>query len=152
MKQKFISYYSDVAKRTAELSHARRLKVGAVIVKNDSILSYGYNGMPSAFDNNCEDYEFRQEKDINGNLVTVNTNNLITKPEVIHAEVNAIAKVAKRGDGCDSAVMFITHSPCVECAKIICQTGIKTVYYCESYRSDAGLNLLHKARIDIFKV
>lgn len=151
MKEKFISLYIDVAQRIAQLSHARRLKVGAVIVKDHRILSYGYNGTPAGFDNNCETYEYRQEKDIDGNLVTVNTNNLVTKPEVIHAEMNAIAKVAKHGDSCDDASIFITHAPCVECAKMICQTGIKRVYYSEVYRSDAGLILLKTSNIETVK-
>ena len=116
--------YCDVAERVSQLSHAQRLKVGAVIVKDDRILSYGYNGMPSGFDNICE------------------TQNNVTRPEVVHAEMNAIAKVAKHSESCDDASIFITHSPCVECAKLILQSGISSVYYSHDYRSTDGIDLL----------
>ena len=136
MKQKFVDFYFKVANEASDLSHARRLKVGAVIVKDDSILSYGYNGTPGGFDNNCE------------NIIE---DQLVTKPEVIHAEINAIAKAAKKGYSCHEATMFITHAPCVECAKLICQSGISRIYYNETYRSTAGLDLLHKKGIEIIK-
>lgn len=137
MKEKFIDFYMDVADRVSNLSHARRLKVGAVIVQDHRILSYGYNGTPAGFDNNCE----HESED----------GNLVTKPEVIHAEMNAIAKVAKHGDSCHEASMFITHAPCVECAKLICQSGISDVYYAIQYRSTAGLDLLHNANIKTYQ-
>lgn len=130
MKEKFILFYFDVAKRVAELSHAKRLKVGAVIVKDHRILSYGYNGTPAGFDNCCEVEN-------------------VTKPEVIHAEMNAIAKISYHGDSCKDATMFLTHSPCVECAKIILQSGISNVYYLEDYRSTAGVDLLKSSNSDI---
>ena len=147
MKQKFISFYSDVAQRTAQLSHARRLKVGAVIVKDRRILSYGYNGTPAGEDNNCEDYVFREEKDIDGNVVTVNTNELVTKPNVIHAEDNAIRKLEDDGVSCKDAVIFITHAPCKNCAEKISDSGIIKVYYSQIYRSSAGLEHLKKSGI-----
>lgn len=133
MKKKFLDFYFKVATDAADLSYARRLKVGAVIVKNDSILSYGYNGTPGGFDNNCE------------NIIE---DQLITKPEVIHAEMNAVAKAAKSGYSCDGASMFVTHSPCVECAKLISQSGFVRVYYKEAYRSANGLQLLNKKGIE----
>lgn len=136
MKDKFVKFYFKVANEASDLSHARRLKVGAVIVKDDSILSYGYNGTPGGFDNNCE------------NIIE---DQLVTKPEVIHAEINAIAKAAKKGYSCHEATMFITHAPCVECAKLICQSGISRIYYNETYRSTTGLDLLHKKGIEIIK-
>lgn len=149
MKKKFVDFYIDVASRTSELSHARRLKVGAIVVKNDSILSYGYNGTPSSFDNNCEEVHFVQEMDIDGNIVTVNSNRLITKPEVIHAEVNAIGKAASEGYSCKDATMFLTHAPCIECAKVIWRSGINRVYYKDEYRSTSGIELLRKTGVEI---
>ena len=131
MKEKFISLYFDVAERVSHLSHAQRLKVGAVVVKDDRILSYGYNGTPAGFDNCCE---------IEGT----------TRPEVVHAEMNAIAKIAKYGDSCEGATMFITHAPCIECAKMILQSGIVKVYYKTDYRSMVGVNLLNNV-IEVIK-
>ena len=105
------------AKIFAELSHARRLHVGAIVVKDDRIISIGYNGMPAGWDNNCED-------EIN--------NELKTKPEVLHAESNAIAKLAKSSESGLGADIFITHAPCMECAKLIYQSGIKRVVSVEN--------------------
>jgi dCMP deaminase len=136
MKQKFEALYKDIAVRVSELSHAQRLKVGAVIVKEHRILSYGYNGMPSGLDNNCE-YE-KESK-------------LVTKPEVIHAEVNAITKVAASHDSTEGATMFITHAPCVDCAKIIVSSGIKKVYFLTEYRDETGLNLLKNCGIEVIQ-
>ena len=151
MKEKFILFYFDVAKRVAELSHAKRLKVGAVIVKDHRILSYGYNGTPAGFDNCCEFEvtEFQTEYGIGSKLVK--TGELKTKPEVIHAEMNAIAKIAYHGDSCKDATMFLTHAPCIECAKIILQSGICNVYYLEDYRSTAGVDLLKSRAITVTK-
>ena len=136
MKQKFETLYKDIAVRVSELSHAQRLKVGAVIVKEHRILSYGYNGMPSGLDNNCE-YE-KESK-------------LVTKPEVIHAEVNAITKVAASHDSTEGATMFITHAPCVDCAKISVSSGINKVYFLTEYRDETGLNLLKKCGIEVIQ-
>lgn len=137
MKQKFISFYIDVAKRVAELSYAERLKVGAVIVKDHRILSYGFNGTPAGFDNCCE-YE------VNGSLVT--------KPEVIHAETNAILKLTRHGDSCLGGSIFITHAPCMECAKLILQSGIQQVYFNKHYRDDSGVALLQKGNITVTNI
>ena len=133
----------DVAERFAELSSARRLHVGAIVVKDDRIISIGYNGMPSGWDNNCED-EIRYP-DAEG--VT-----LKTRPEVLHAESNAIAKLAKSTESGDGASMFITCSPCIECAKMIFQSGIKEVFYGEDYRDDAGINFLNKCGITVKQI
>ena len=137
MKDKFISFYFDVAERTAQLSYAQRLKVGAVIVKDHRILSYGYNGTPAGFDNCCE-------IEINGDLVT--------KPEVIHAEQNAILKLARHGDSSAGAILFITHAPCVDCAKLILQSGIKRVYYKKQYRSVHGIELLNSGGVEVIQL
>ena len=119
MKDKFISAYMDVAERFAQLSYAQRAKVGAIIVKDDRIISIGYNGMPSGWDNVCET-EGR------------------TNPEVLHAETNAIAKLAQSGESGKDATLFCTHLPCMDCAKLIYQSGITHVYYREEYKAAKG--------------
>ena len=144
MKEKFISFYFDVAEKAAELSYAKRLKVGAVIVKDHRILSYGYNGTPAGFDNSCE-YEDYTERTIEDFPV------LKTKPEVIHAEQNALLKLARHGDSCLGGVLFITHAPCIECSKLILQSGINRVYYRADYRSNDGLELLKKGNIEVIR-
>ena len=123
----------DVAKRFAQLSHAKRLNVGAIVVKDDRIISIGYNGMPSGWENECE----IENK---------------TKPQVLHAESNAIAKLARSNDSGLGADLFITHSPCIECAKLIYQSGIKRVYFGEHYRSTDGLDFLKASNIDVVQV
>jgi len=139
MKSKFVEMYMDWAKRCAKLTHARRLQVGAVIVKDDSVISYGYNGMPAGWDNDCEDVV--QHSD--------DTTSLKTKPEVLHAETNAIAKLARSGYSGLDADIFITHAPCLDCAKLIAQSGISSVYYNENYRDDAGVQFLIKCKIGV---
>ena len=148
MKQKFILFYFDVAERTAELSYAERLKVGAVIVKDHRILSYGYNGTPAGFDNECE-LHIPEKVDLDSR--TIIEAHTITKPEVIHAEQNALMKLARHGDSSNGAVMFITHAPCTQCAKLILQSGINTVYYKNDYRSTDGINLLKSGGIEVLK-
>jgi dCMP deaminase len=133
----------DIARRTAELSHARRLQVGAVIVKDDKIISIGYNGMPAGWNNDCEDQVYEQD----GFHIT-----LTTKPEVLHAETNAIAKLARSNESGLDSDMFITHAPCLDCAKLIYQSGIKRVFYSEAYRDDAGMQFLKKSGIDVTNV
>jgi dCMP deaminase len=133
LKQKFIDAYMDTAKRFAELSHAKRLQVGAIVVKDDRIISIGYNGMPTGWDNCCEE---------NGK----------TKPEVLHAEANALTKLAKSTESGDGASLFCTHSPCIDCAKLIAQSGIAHVYYDENYRSEEGLKFLVRSGVLIHNV
>lgn len=130
----------DWAKRVSQLSYARRLQVGAVIVKDDCVISYGYNGMPAGWDNNCED----ELKWPNGEIRF-----LQTKPEVLHAESNAVSKLAKSNNSGLGSSMFITHSPCLECAKLIYQSGINTVYYDETYRSTDGIEFLKKSGVNV---
>jgi dCMP deaminase len=132
----------DWALRSAQLSHARRLQVGAVIVKDDSVISYGYNGMPAGWDNNCED-EIIDDKW----MVT-----LKTKPEVLHAESNAVAKLARSANSGSGADIFITHAPCLDCAKLIYQSGISNVYYRNSYRDDSGVEFLKKSGIEVKQI
>jgi dCMP deaminase len=135
MKQKFIQLYSDIAARVAELSSARRLRVGAIIVRDDRIISLGYNGMPAGWDNNCE----TESED----------GTLTTRPEVLHAEMNALMKLARSHESGNGADLFITHSPCMECAKGIYQAGIHRVYYGTQYRSDQGLQFLKQCDIQV---
>ena len=143
MKQKFVDAYMEVAKIFANLSTAKRLQVGAIVVKDDRIISIGYNGMPSGWDNCCEDETYDED----GFHIT-----LKTKPEVLHAESNAIAKLARSSESGDGATIFITHAPCIDCAKLIYQSGIATVYYKNDYRSTQGVEFLKKSNIWVVKV
>jgi dCMP deaminase len=138
MKQKFIDAYMDVAERFAQLSSAVRLQVGAIVVKDDRIISIGYNGMPSGWDNCCE---IHSGEGPNWKLTT--------KDEVLHAESNAIAKLAKSSESGKGATMFVTHQPCIDCAKLIYQSGIATVYYKNEYRSTQGVEFLKKSQIEV---
>ena len=148
MKPKFINAYMEVAKIFANLSTAKRLQVGAIVVKDDRIISIGYNGMPSGWDNCCEEPALdvvgvaKDGKDIVEPY-------LKTKPEVLHAESNAISKLAKSQESGEGAVMFITHAPCIECAKLIYQSGITTVYYETEYRSTQGVEFLTKSNVEV---
>ena len=143
MKEKFVSAYMDVAERFAELSSARRLHVGAIVVKDDRIISIGYNGMPSGWDNNCE-FEYKNPQ--------TKITELITRPEVLHAETNCIAKLAKSNESGMGATMFITHAPCLDCAKLIYQSGISSVLYRNSYRDTSGVTFLEKSGVKIIQV
>ena len=145
MKQKFINAYMDVAQRFAQLSSAKRLQVGAIVVKNDRIISIGYNGMPSGWDNDCETYigTFSNEgKPYDASLYK-------SKPEVLHAETNAIAKLARSPESGEGATIFITHAPCIDCAKLIYQSGITTVYYKNKYRDTRGLEFLRMYDVQV---
>jgi dCMP deaminase len=133
MKQKFRDAYMKTAETFADLSSAKRLHVGAIIVKDDRIISIGYNGMPSGWDNNCEDW--------------FDDGTCKTKPEVLHAETNAIAKLAKSTESGLGATLFVTHAPCLDCAKLVYQSGINSVYYRNTYRSEDGLQFLQKAGV-----
>ena len=140
MKPKMANAFMQTAKIFAECSTAVRLHVGAIVVKDDRIISIGYNGMPSGWDNACEDKIWNAQ---DGDYT------LKTKPEVLHAESNAISKLARSSESGDGATMFITHSPCLECAKLIYQSGIKKVYFNKQYRSMDGLIFLEKCKIDV---
>ena len=147
-----IRAYMKTAQIFSELSHARRLHVGAIVVKDDRIISIGYNGMPAGWDNNCE-YEvteFQTEYGVGSKLVK--TGELKTRPEVLHAETNAIAKLAKSTESGANATMFITHSPCLDCAKLIFQSGISSVFYRDSYRSEDGIQFLKHSGVEVEKL
>jgi len=123
--------YLRMARIWAENSYCQRRQVGALVVKDKMIISDGYNGTPSGFENVCED------------------ENGITKPYVLHAEANAITKLARSGNNSDGSTLYVTASPCIECAKLIIQAGIKRVVYGEKYRLEDGINLLRRANIEV---
>ena len=160
-----------VAETFAGLSSARRLHVGAIVVKDDRIISIGYNGMPSGWDNNCEDKEYMggdaggwldsneiKERWPNQEQMLPKEDNrwrryaLKTKPEVLHAETNAIAKLAKSTESGLGATMFITHAPCLDCAKLIYQSGISSVLYRNSYRNNDGLEFLKRCNLEVKQI
>ena len=124
-KKKLDKVYLNIAKEISSLSYCKRSKVGAIIVKDDNIISFGYNGTPAGVDNCCE----RED---------------VTVAEVIHAEMNAILKAAKSGYSVDNSTLYLTLSPCVDCAKLILQSGIKRVLYLETYRKTDGVDFLKK--------
>jgi len=130
----------DWAARAAELSHARRLHVGAVIVKDDTVISYGYNGMPAGWDNNCE-YVFTHPQ--------TKIDELVTRKEVLHAESNAISKLARSNNSGSDADIFITHAPCLDCAKLIYQSGIRRVWFGQAYRDNSGIEFLKQSGIEV---
>jgi dCMP deaminase len=170
MKQKFIDAYMKTAEVFAQLSSARRLHVGAIIVKDDRIISIGYNGMPSGWDNDCENVEWcsaggwlspeeiEEGWPYEGTYLDADGNEmqgryrLKTKPEVLHAETNAIAKLAKSTESGADAVLFVTHAPCLDCAKLVYQSGINSVYYRNSYRNEDGINFLKKCNVEVNKI
>ena len=125
--------YIRMARIWGENSYSKRRQVGALLVKEKMIISDGFNGTPSGFENICEDENGR------------------TKPYVLHAEANAITKVAKSANNCDGSTLYITAAPCIECSKLIIQAGIKRVVYCDDYRSEDGLNLLKRVGIECIK-
>ena len=151
MKQKWVKAFMDTADRFAQLSSAKRLQVGSVVVKDNRIISIGYNGTPTGWDNVCEKkvytlagrYEYLDEDG--------SSYNLVTKDEVIHAEANAISKLARSSESGLGSDMFITHAPCVHCAKLIYGAGISKVYYRNSYRDTSGIEFLEKCNISVEK-
>ena len=130
-QRKFDQRYLEMARIWAQNSYCQRRQVGALVVKNGMIISDGYNGTPSGFENICED------------------DNGVTKPYVLHAEANAITKLARSSNNSDGATIYITASPCIECAKLIIQSGIKRVVYGEKYRLMDGIELLERAGIEV---
>jgi len=151
MKQKFIDYFMDVAERTSQLSYAIRLKVGAIIVKDDRIISIGYNGMPSGWDNTCEDIVW----DNQGASGWLDPEEFLEKYpyQMFHEEAQRLVacglKTAKSNESGVGATLFITHSPCLDSAKLIYQSGINNVLYRNSYRSDDGINFLTKSGVNV---
>ena len=170
MKQKFIDYYMKLANLTSTLSYAKRLQVGAVIVKGNKILATGYNGMPSGWVNDCEKVEYMGidagawldpeeiyeqwpfvEDDMDPDLGYARRYRLKTKDEVLHAETNAIAKVSASTESSEGATMFCTHAPCINCAKLIYQSGINNLYYRDTYRDTSGIKFLESSGVNVTK-
>lgn len=131
--EKKLNLYLDLALRIAEESYCKRLQVGAVIVKDGNIISFGYNGTPTGRPNKCEE-------------------NDVTFSYVLHAESNAITKACKSPISTEGATMYLTHSCCVECAKLIIQSGIKQVYYLKDYRDTSGIKLLRDCDVDVSRI
>lgn len=161
MKSKFQKLYITIAETVATMSYAKRLQVGAIVVKDDRVISMGYNGMPAGWNNNCEDTVYVLDEEVMGtdmvSLGYTQTDNgnwikLKTKPEVLHAESNAISKLAKSSESGNDATLFVTHSPCLDCAKLIYQSGISSVYYRNSYRDDSGIKFLEQSGIKVTKL
>lgn len=170
MKQKFIDYYMKIAEATAQLSSARRLQVGSVIVRDQKILATGYNGTPTGWDNNCEDMElmpvnafeyldadeitskwpFEGRFWVDGKEI-ISRYRLTTKEIVLHSEANALTKIARSTESSDGATMFCTHAPCLQCAKLIYQSGVSKLYYRNTYRDSAGLEFLEKGGVEVEK-
>ena len=137
----------------SQLSSARRLQVGCVVVKDNTIIGIGYNGMPSGWDNDCEKKSYInidakwQYLDEDGS-----TYSLVTRPEVLHAESNALAKIARSTNSSEGASVFVTHAPCLDCAKIMYQAGINSVYYRSSYRDTSGVDFLKECNIEVKQI
>lgn len=163
MKEKFKLAFMDVAERFSQLSPAKRLQVGAIIVKEDRIVSIGYNGSPAGWDNDCEERVYMESsttadlaqsvieqqwpyEDEHGRYA------LKTKPEVLHAERNALDKLARGTESGKGAEMFVTHAPCLECAKSIYGAGITVLYYKNNYRSTDGLEFLNRCGVKTEKL
>ena len=158
MKPRLLEAYMKTAETFAELSHAKRLHVGAIVVKDDRIVSIGYNGMPAGWDNNCEYKEYINAGNNTGEFASWSFDQqeddgrmyrLRTRPEVLHAESNAISKLARSSESGDGATMFITHAPCMECSKLIYQSGIRRVYFGSAYRDDSGVRFLKQCGIAV---
>ena len=143
MKNKHIAAHMKSAFNYADCSTAKKLKVGCVLVKDDRIISIGYNGMPAGWSNECEENTMW----LNGKQLPQTI--LVTKPEVLHAEENAITKLARSTESGEGATAFITHAPCLSCAKLLYSSGIVEVYYTHPYRNTEGLDFLKKCRIKV---
>lgn len=150
MCTKYDKKYLQMATIWGTNSYAQRNKVGALLVKDNQIISDGYNGTPKGFDNCCEKKEIVTYNEFSLNEYSEEV--LVTKPEVLHAEANAITKVAKSNYSSDGSTLYVTLSPCFECAKLIIQAGIKRVVYKETYRNTEGLELLKKAGISVEQI
>jgi len=163
MKRKWIDAYLQTASVFSELSSAERLKVGAVIVKDHRIISIGYNGTPAGWDNSCENKEYMKPNDdkwrVPGEIEKIypfkdenGRYRLKTKNEVLHAEENAIVKLASCNESGQGASMFVTHAPCIQCAKLIYGAGIKSMWFSNYYRTTEGIDFLRKSRVSCEKI
>ena len=172
MNKRMTDFFMSVAHDAANMSRAQRLQVGAVIVQDDEdIIGYGWNGTPRGWDNNCEDKKYMNrdaggwlnpdELELMWPLTEIETSGdfagesvrykLVTKPEVLHAESNALAKVMRSTRSAKGATMFVTHAPCLECSKIMSQAGITKVVYEQDYRDSSGVEYLQKCGVEVCK-
>jgi dCMP deaminase len=155
LPSKFANAHMKAAEVYSQLSSAIRLQVGCVVVKDNTIIGIGYNGMPSGWTNDCENKVFANAWSVDNEVWEYQEEdsghpyNLKTKPEVLHAETNALAKIARSTNSSDGASMFITHAPCLDCAKLVYQSGIKFVYYRNSYKNTDGIDFLNKCNVGV---
>ena len=155
LPSKFANAHMKAAEVYSQLSSAKRLKVGCVVIKDNTIIGIGYNGMPSGWTNDCENKVYANAWSVDNEVWEYQEEdsghpyNLKTKPEVLHAETNALAKIARSTNSSDGASMFITHAPCLDCAKLVYQSGIKSVYYRNSYKNTDGLDFLNKCNVEV---
>ena len=153
MKPKFLNAHMRAAEVYSQLSSARRLQVGCVVVKDNTIIGIGYNGMPSGWNNDCEKRSYInidskwQYLDEDGS-----TYSLVTRSEVLHAESNSLAKIARSTNSSEGASLFVTHAPCLDCAKLMYQAGINSVYYRNSYRDNSGVDFLKECNIEVEQI
>jgi dCMP deaminase len=140
-EERYERLYLDIAKRIADMSFAQKRKVGAIAVKNGNILAFGFNGTPAGFDNDCEYRDYYVDGDYR----------VVTKPEVIHAEANLVAKSARDGISLKDSVVFVTTCPCVHCSLLLIQAGVKKVVYSEIYKTDLGIKFLQESGIEVTK-
>jgi dCMP deaminase len=154
--KRYNDLYMDLAERISQMSFARRLKVGSVLVKGDNVLSYGWNGMPSGWDNDCETVEWTyDERDTHSSTdwrfceTSKKYFRLKTRPEVLHSEANCIAKISKSTNSAEGSTLYVTHSPCIDCAKLIHQSGINSVYYRNVYRTNDGVKFLERCGVNV---
>jgi len=153
MKPKFLNAHMKAAEVYSQLSSAKRLQVGCVVVKDNTIIGIGYNGMPSGWDNDCEKRSYInidpkwQYLDEDGS-----TYSLVTRSEVLHAESNSLAKIARSTNSSEGASLFVTHAPCLDCAKLMYQAGINSVYYRNSYRDNSGVDFLKECNIEVEQI
>ena len=150
MANKWDKFYLDITERVGQMSHATRFKVGAVLVRDNNILAFGYNGTPSGMDNNCE-YALLDSSKQTAVLDERGVPFMITKPEVLHAELNAYAKIAKSTQTSENSTLYLSLSPCIDCAKLILQAGTVRVVYKNDYRCKEGVELLKLMGVEVIK-
>lgn len=161
-RNRYNRFYMDLAERTAQMSYAKRLQVGSILVKNDNIISFGWNGMPTGWDNNCEETEYIlksecqfDSEDMIALGYTETDNGWMknwSKPEVLHSEANCLMKLAKSTNSSEDASLFVTHAPCLNCAKSIYQAGITSVFYRDTYKDPAGVEFLKKCGVYVEQI
>lgn len=144
MRDRMKEFYMSLATECSKMSRAKRLQVGAIIVKNNNVISFSWNGTPAGWDNNCEDEIIQTYAGFEGAISNIK---LKTKPETIHAEANSIMKLARSNESGKGATMFLTHAPCIDCAKLIYGSGIIKVFYKNEYRDQSGVEFLKKCNV-----